>query len=326
LTTENNSTPITDTTDLDAFSADFFGTAKPDTPEVDPSNDDADTSSEDDTLATNEAEDTSEAQTDDNEVDDTPVEKPKKQTAQERISELTRARREAERRAEELQRKLEELQTPKSAPATEPEPTVAGAPAPDDVNEDGTDKYALGEFDPAFIADLTRYNINKMYAEKEAEQQQKLAEKAQKQEAEQAVVEWEGRLQEAEKGDIPDIRDKTVTIVEEFSDLDTGYGDYLASVLMSMDKGTQVISYLADNLEEARAIVALGPQKATIALGRIEARFITPEQGKTVKPKVTTAPEPPKQFNRGAGGKFTVPDDTDDLDAFEAKFFALPKK
>ena len=91
-----------------------------------------------------------------------------------------------------------------------------------------------------------------------------------------------------------------------------------------MDHGPDVLYYLSNHPEEAHAIVNSGAQKATLALGRIEARFVEAEATKVLaKPKITKAPPPPTATARGTGGGGrSVSPDTDDLDAFASEFFA----
>ena len=88
---------------------------------------------------------------------------------------------------------------------------------------------------------------------------------------------------------------------------------------MSMDHGPDVLYYLAENVDEAKEIFESGPQKATIALGRIESRYIQSES--TKRPRVSKAPSPPPTNKGSAGGSKTVRPDTDDLDSFEKTFF-----
>ena len=72
---------------------------------------------------------------------------------------------------------------------------------------------------------------------------------------------------------------------------------------------------------EAKRIVDLGPTKAALALGRIEARFANAANPKAA-PKVSKAPTPPARLNRGSAQAMPdVPGDTDDLDAFSRQFF-----
>jgi len=94
-----------------------------------------------------------------------------------------------------------------------------------------------------------------------------------------------------------------------------------------MDKGPDVLYYLSNHPEEANSIVNSGAQKATLALGRIESRFLKSEQD-APKPKLTKAPAPPPRGAqaRGTNGAYiAVAPDTDDLDAFEQEFFK-PRK
>lgn len=326
MTTEN-STPIDVTDDLDLFSEQLFNPTK-----ASPVNEDAeDTSIEDDTLATEDETDTSE-DADDNEAEDKPVEKPKgKKSASERISEINAKYREEERvrlaaeaRATELERQLNELKAPKEDKPT-PAPVQNTGPTADDLNEDGSDKYPLGEFDPKLAADRADFYVQQAWAARMAEEKEQAEVQARTQEVQQLANSWESKLQAIEESGVEDIRAKTNLLQSEFGSLPEEYGEYLARTLMSLDKGAEVANYLAENIEETREIVASGRTAATIALGRIEARFMA-EDGNKVKPKVTKAPEPPKNLNRGSNGQFAIADDTDDLDAFIEKWNTYKKK
>jgi len=179
-----DNTPVEDNdTDLDAFSQDFFGqssasaeeaTSEGESDEIDDIDDTSDASlEEDDTqdeddaaLATDEDEDTDEGDTDDEtSEEEESKEKPKKKNRfQERINELTAKQREAERERDELLREFkalqEKLNTPE-VPKTNPAPKAndSNEPDPNAKLEDGTDKYPLGEFDPHYIRDLTKYSL-----------------------------------------------------------------------------------------------------------------------------------------------------------------------
>jgi hypothetical protein len=96
---------------------------------------------------------------------------------------------------------------------------------------------------------------------------------------------------------------------------------------MSMDYGPDVLYHLSTNLEEAKQIVNSGPARATIALGRLEARYALQEdEKKQQKLKVSKAPTPPDRLNKGSMVSKEIPDDTDDLDAFAAKLFSSPRR
>lgn len=320
----NEQTPVESTVDddLDTFSDVFFGRKAPDdeqasSEEVETSNtdDDAqeDTHPEADTLA-NDEDETEEPEA----VAEEP--KPKKNRFQERIDELTGKAREAERERDALIARLEKLeQTSKPAPVIEAAENTG--PTPDDTNEDGTDKYPLGEFDPNYIRDLTRHTLQ---TEKEAMQREE-AQKAQQteMEAQRAALQtsWEEKLVPAQER-YPDFREKGEELINSLNGLEPAYAEYLTATLMSMEYGPDVLYYLSNNPDEAHQIVNSGATKATIALGRLESKFAASEEEKQRRPKVSQAPIPPTHLNKGSAVvKIEVPDDTDDLDAFADKFF-----
>lgn len=328
----NEQTPVEDTSDdLDTFSSTFFGqsedTKEPASSEevetVDDDVEDAkDTHSEieDDTLA--DEDDTEEVEAEAKPEDP----KPKKNRFQERIDELTGKAREAERREADVKKqldailaKLEQNENPKStATPTTIEDT---GPSPEDINEDGTEKYPLGEFDPQYIRDLTRHTIQQ---EREAVKAQDAAETQDKEiENQRAALQadWEGKLGPAQER-YPDFREKGEELISSFDGIDPAYGEYLTSTIMSLDYGTDVLYYLANNVDEAQKIVNSGATKATVALGRLEAKFAVAAEEKQNRPKVSQAPTPPVHVNKGSSvAHAEVPDDTDDLDAFASKLF-----
>lgn len=325
-------TSVTD--DLDLFSSDFFGQkpATDDPPEEaisdetssDETESDAlDHTHEDDTLA-DEDDSTEEA-----EGDEPPAEpKQKKNRLQERIDELTAGRREAERAEAAARAEIAELKArlDKLAPVEAPAPaakTNNGEPTPDDKNPDGTDKYPLGDFDPQYIRDLTKF------AQAEAWEQLRQSEAAKEEQKEiaraQAALqqEWNTKLEPAQER-YPDFRERSEEMITHFeSKIDPAYGEYLTARIMEMDYGPDVLYYLANNMDEAISIVNSGPAKATLALGRIEAKFIgAAEEKQTARPKVSKAPPPPAHINKGSAiARTEVPADTEDLEAFSSQFF-----
>jgi len=317
--------------DLDTFSADFFGQKKAEpeqaSPEVEDEQEQAsdapeeDTHSEDtDTLADDE-DDTGEEKP--SEADP----KPKKNRFQERIDELTGKAREAERREEALRLEFEALKAhldkdKKTETSKTPTPVVENkGPAPDDKNEDGTDKYPLGEFDPQYIADKVDFRLDQR--EKEIKERQAQEAEQRELDTQRAALQsnWNEKLGPA-KERYPDFDEKGQSLDSTFSDLDPAYGEYLAATMMAMDFGPDVLYYLANNIDEAKKIVDMGPTKATIALGRLEAKFaFADEEKQKARPKVSKAPNPPLT-NKGSSVSLPeVPPDTDDLDAFSSTFF-----
>lgn len=344
MSIENTDTIVepTVTEDLDAFSAELFGRKEADTDktkseevktedkESDALNENEDTQTdEDDTLATEDEDETEDTETDEDDSTETDDKSKKpKNRFQERIDELTAKAREAERREQATLKRFEELEKKLSQSKDEkPEPVKeAVGPAVDDKNEDGSEKYPLGEFDPNYIRDLTRFTLeqerNALKAKDEQEAQQKKFEA----EREALTESWTEKLGPA-KERYPDFNEKGEQLFGTFNGINQAYGEYLTATLMSMDFGPDVLYYLANNLDEANKIVASGPTKATIALGRLEAKFADAEAEKqTKRPKVSKAAPPPDIQLKGSNAVMPeVPDDTDDLDAFAAKLFKKKK-
>lgn len=332
MSTENEN-PVVVQDDLDLFSADFFGQNES-TPEP-ASSEETEEADLDENDAPNE--DTHGDEADDLDVDEdegepeaeeevAPAPK-KKNRFQERIDDLVGKQRESERQLAEALRQLEDLKQNKPEPT--PAPTAVEentGPTVNDLNEDGTDKYPLGEFDPGYIRDLTRFTIQQ---EREAIKAQDERDEAQRQQdAQRAELQsgWNEKLGPA-KERYPDFQEKGEQLLDTFSSIDQAYGEYLSAVLMSIDHGPDVLYYLANNPDEAAKIVNSGSTRATLALGAINARFAEAEQEKqSARPRVSKAPTPPPQNKGSAAALPEVPDDTDDLEAFNRKLFPNARK
>lgn len=315
VTTESQ---IVDTDNLDAFADDFFGQnksapekTKPEAAQDEPA---------DETLEP-------EAQTaeeDEAELDKPVDDKPKKKTVQDRIDEVVRQREEIRREATaevaKLRQELEDFK--KSQTPAQIAPEVAGEPTPDALDKDGTPVYALGEFDPQYIRDLTRFTLDTERTKANAEQAEAQRRTAIEQEQQTLQTTWNSKLEVA-KVEYPDLVEKGQAVLNNFTNLDQNYAGYLSTLLMSMDKGPDVLYYLANHPEEAVTIVNSGAQRATLALGRIEAKFLEADAQKLLaKPKVSKAPPPPAERARGTNGAFvSVAGDTEDLDEFSQAFF-----
>lgn len=330
----NANTDISD--DLDLFSADFFGQKQADT-EQSNSEDQADEPEVD--APELDTEDTqSSTETDDSETEDETTskadEKPKKKNRfQERIDEVVGKQRETERRLADALAELERLKITNTEKPTEPTNTKtveSVGPDPTAKNDDGSDKYPLGEFDPAYIRDLAKHTIaeeRKAFQEFEEQQAKEAEKQAQEtrlqQERQQLEESWNQKLAPALER-YPDFQEKGQTFVESVNEkVEPTYAEYLTNILMNMEYGPDVFYHLANNPDEAMAIIASGPHKAPAALGRLEAKFaFSAEEKQNARPKVSQAPEPPEHRTKGNSAAVPdVPADTDDLDKFEKAFF-----
>lgn len=288
---------------------------------------------EEDSLATENEED--EQVTEEEEADDSaeeeeeeaePEPKPKKRNrAQERIEQLLERERLANERAHALELRLTALEAEKQKEVKEEAPPLAAtlhpdAPRFDAVDKDGNPVYELGEFDPKFISDLTKFTIQQEMKTEREKAQRQLAEEQAEAARQEITAKWTENLGKAE-AEVPEIRDNIGTLVDTFANLDPNYGEYLASTVMASDYGPQIMNYLSQNIGEAQRIVASGPAAATLALGRLEALFIPSTQREEKSNKQTQAPPPPPKGTKGSGVAKTIKADTSNLGDFKKIFF-----
>lgn len=309
--------------DLEVFEQDFFNPgAKQEVVEDqhEPDEEDDDESEEDNPLEPDEDEDD-----DEHEEDDRPRATKRKNSAQERINELVADKHELRRQMETMAKEFEAF---KASVEKRPEESKEirdrlppEAPNPDMLDEKGEPLYKLGEFDPQYIRDLTKFTIEQE-TKAAKEQAEREAQQAEMQRAQQEIADkWIERVNEVEK-ELPDLRDRMQTLAQTFQDIEPNYGEYLATAIMQSEVGPQIMHYLSQNIGEAQSIVASGPVAATFALGRLEAKLSSPAKEDKSNKIVSNAPEPPEDRVRGRQGRFKVSPDTEDLEAFEREFYA----
>lgn len=200
-------------------------------------------------------------------------EKPKKQTAQERIAELANRRREAEdkaaaaeQRAAELERRLQALE--------------AKAPTPEVSNEPKRSDFPTEE---AFLDAKAAWIADKRIADKlRADEEARMA-------AEQAevVAAFESRQQKAMKeiDDYTEVLSNSAVIVP----------DYLMPSLMESEVGPLIAYYLAKNPDEAKKLTRMRPAHAMRHLVELEREIATdpaPAAASNSPQQRPRAPEP----------------------------------
>ena len=205
--------------------------------------------------------------------DDKPRDEKGRFVPQERVNEITRARREAERRAEALERELASLR--QQQPAQHKPQSIEKAPAIADFNYD-VDAWSQA---------MSEYAI----AQAESRVEQKISAKTQQE-----------RQQSAQKS----FEERAAKYAAEHPDFDQAVDDLGRTVRFSpevieaigvSDHGPAVVHYLAQHLDEADRIARLPVHLAAVQLGRIEAQVSQP------KPKpVTNAPKPAPTLGGGA--------------------------
>lgn len=212
---------------------------------------------------------------------------------QDRIDELTRSRREAEREAEYWRARAQgsAAQTPaKAAAATQP-------PTRDDY-----------ESDEQYIDALTDYKVD-----------QKINDREQKQTQVQAQVSkasaWQAKLESAR------------TEIENFDSVlnsnEAPVAAHVADLIMEHDQGAKVAHHLALHPEELEKINAMSPAKAAFEIGKLATKFeAAPTPASSSKPaaaeQVSKAP-PPASRNLGAGRTTETPLAELSMDEYVAK-------
>jgi hypothetical protein len=219
---------------------------------------------------------------------------PKKPTVQDRIDELTRARREAER-----EREYWRQEALKARPQEERKPAQADPDA-----EPNPEDFQYGEADPAYIRAITAHTTRQTIRQ-ENERQRRATQ-------EQAVAQtWQQRSADFAK-DHPDFFERV------YSD-DVVITPAMTDAIATSEEGPRVAYHLAQNPDEARRIAALTPIAQVREIGRLESKLAQPVEAKPEPKTVSDAPPPAPQA-RGLRGQFKPPADTDDFAAFERAF------
>lgn len=254
--------------------------------------------------------------------------KPRK-TFQERIDELTRARRDAERERDELKRQLEAKAEP---PAAKPETkggdsksTSDEKPAEGEKAAPKPEDFAFGELDPEYIAALVDYKAEQRFAKYEAERQAAAEQAEAERKAREEYSEFQQRFQKrAAEGTekYPDFQEK---VIEGAQRGEWELSQELANLIVDSDVGADIVYHLASNPEEAARVARQSPLEQARFFGRMESKFSAEREaapsasaGSPAPAKTPQAP-PPVPSARGASGRFEAPADTSDFAAFERR-------
>lgn len=262
-----------------------------------------------DTTAAEQVADQTLAQGDEQFGDDAPAEtegqapapKPKK-SVQERIDELTAARREAERdRDFYREQALRQTDAPTNAPRSQAE-YVDEDPAP------SPDEFEYGENDARFIrAHATweaRREVSRQFEERAARQ----AEEAERQRFNERAMSYADAT--------PDFFD---VVGQDFGRAAAVMTPVMQQAARTAEEAPAVAYHLAKHPAEARRIAALNPFAQAVEIGKLAARFGAQPASRPTPQHATNAPEPPPQV-RGPGGRFKPSPDTDDFAAFEKTY------
>jgi hypothetical protein len=190
---------------------------------------------------------------------------------QERLNEVTRHRREAERRADALERELAQYRN--QQPAHQPQ--SEGPPSLEAFGYD-TDKWQAALADHVSKQAITR-----------AEQ---LAQQREQQRNQQQIADTFEKRSREFSATTPDFEDRLTDLSRAVQ-----FNPYVVEAIGASDHGPAVAYYLAQHLDEADSISRLPAHIAALHIGRIEAKV------SATKPKpVTNAPNPAPTLGGGA--------------------------
>ena len=192
---------------------------------------------------------------------------------QARFNELTRHRREAERRAEAVEQRARELeQRLQSLEGTQRQPAESLNP------EQFTDYNEYVRAIAKQAADDARKAVEQQFRQQESQRsQQEMAEAFGRREAEYAKAH-------------PDYNDLVADLGRSVR-----YPQEVIEVIATSDHGPAVLHHLATHLDEADRLARMRPHLAALHLGRLEAQLTAP------KPKpVSNAPAPAPRVDGGA--------------------------
>lgn len=194
---------------------------------------------------------------------------PEKTPYQKRIDELTRKRREAERRAAIAEARLEERDKLRAEENTKPEP-IDETGKPDEDDFDTYDEYYTA---------LASWQVEKKIAEwKKAEDDSKQAAFITQQEANFRAKLAKGTEAYEDFNEV--VFDETVPITET-----------IVSILRDTENPSDIAYYLGKNRKEASQISRMTPIQAAKAIGKIEAE-IAADRAENPAPKVEPKPKP----------------------------------
>lgn len=242
-------------------------------------------SDDDNADSTNERTEAAEAEA--AEGEEQPEPKPKK-TAQDRINEVTAARREAERERDYWRN---------AAISGQPAPNNRAAPEHPRDAPPQPEAFVYGESDPGYVVALAKYE-----AKREIRQEYEARDQVQRQTANLSTFDQKVAEQ------FPDGEPEGLASLRTLPAIRSEITD----VIFTSDKGPQIAAHLGDNPSALRRLEGLPAHMVGFELAKIEASFAAPPPPK----RVTSAPDPAPKA-RGGGGQFSVSPDTTDFAAFE---------
>lgn len=255
----------------------------------------------DDPSQSEEEEELSEEESEEEESGKSTEEPKKPKSAQKRINELTRKRREAEREAEYWKNK-----------ALKGEATPAEEMPP---KEDELVKPKADDFDTydEYYEALADYKAEKKVRDILKKQEEKDKQKKTANETIEAIKQFKERAEKT--------AEKYEDFDEVITDEETPYNEAMKQAVFNSEIGPEIAYYLGKHKEEAMKIAKMPVLKSVMEMGKLEDRLFASLKGKPKKP--SNAPVPIKPI-KGSGN--TIAKDPNKMSMKEYRAFRQGKK
>lgn len=209
-------------------------------------------------------------------------EKRKGPSAKERISQLTREKYEAKRRAEELEQRLNSLEEKFS----ESQPEIQ---KPKWADFDTEEAYERAMED--YASKKTQQEVENSRREQEKQERERKQQLERQQTAQQFVSDIQSQKSHYQDFD-------TVMNDPTFAEITQNYSPDIVSLIQGSDKNVALFYHLGTHLDDAEKIAALPPVQAAREIALIESRL-----GKPQPKTVTNAPDPVKSTTGSAANR-----------------------
>ena len=279
---------------------------------------DADDTDADDANKNNDDADEGGEDEDDGDKKENPAKKPKKSVA-ERIAEITKKRRDAERAAEQAANEktalAEENRILKQKLGLTDDET--GDKSQDGPKAPDPKDFEYGEYDQKFREAEREYIRQSTIAAVRAEQD----ENRQSEAAERQAQERKALLDTQIEAGVTKYEDYEEVVLEGVLNDLPPPSEEAADLILKSEHGADLMYHFAQNPDEVRAMTQKSPLEQAQYIGKLEARFSAAEKppAKKKKAKPSKAPEPITRA-RGGGGRFAKSDDDSDFLDFEKKY------
>lgn len=225
--------------------------------------------------------------------EDKPVPKDKRSRLNERFSELTQRRKDAEALAEQREKEAKEAQEARDKLARDLEEMRKRYEPPKPEEQEPEPVREAFQSDQDYIKALKDWTADDTLRKEE----KRKAEQAEKEQAEKRAKDWSNRVEEMKKGtpDYEEVIGKSANIA---------VAPHVESAILNAEDGPALLYYLAKNTEVVDKLNKMEPVAAIFELGAIKSK-LEPKKSEEKKEtkEISKAPAPINPIKAGAAGE-----------------------